>query len=142
MGVCGSGREHGIDKRYVKDFYGKIPEYNEDVDAVPVWIEKKYDTELKTKSPKYLTKAQIDKLIADPKGNKDISDSFSKKFGKAVEYRFYFGNGNEVDQLVFEKNDTFKNTKDDENTKYLVDGKYELYNNGGTFNPLAPLLGM
>ena len=130
-------REHGIDKRYVKDFYGKIPEYNEDVDAIPVWIEEKWDTTLKTKSPKYLTKAQIHKLIVDPKGNKDISDSFSKNFNKAVEYRFYFGNGNEVDQLVFEKEDTFKNTKNDENTKYLVDGKYELYNNGGTFNPLG-----
>ncbi len=126
-------REHGISaKPYVQDFYGKVPEYNENINMIPVWMEEEDSyspAALEAKSPKYFRQDQINVLLSNPTSaeSKKMIASFTKEFQeKEKRYRFYFGNGNQIENLRFEEQTQFNATKNI-GTKHLFDGKYKVF---------------
>lgn len=123
-------REKGIKTKYVKEHFGEVPEYNEDLNLVPVWVEK-YNPgkELKGKTPKYFTKEEVNKIIKESNKHPKLlaaipKDSINEK--NNMEYRLYFGNGNQIENLVYETKESFKNTKTKKEVKHIVDGSYEI----------------
>lgn len=132
-------RKKGISRRYVVDTYGKVPEYNEEIDMIPIWVEEPESTlSVKPKNMDYLTKEQVNKMV-DTLDREQIS-KIAKDFDQRIEYRLYFGNGNKINDLVFKDAPHFEGMKqEDKKIKYLVDGKYELFtqNDDAIFNSLG-----
>ncbi|MBR8700828.1 MULTISPECIES: autotransporter outer membrane beta-barrel domain-containing protein [unclassified Fusobacterium] len=133
-------REKGIDKRYVKENFGEVPEYSENLEYVPLWIEQ-YNPGIPIKGSftKYFTKDDINRLIANPDKNPDLLASIPKLSvdeSKNAEYRLYFGSGNQLDNFIFENKATFDHNKNNKNVKHLVDGTYEVIGENSKLNLL------
>lgn len=135
-------KERGIAKRYVLS-NGRIPELTDDVDMVPIYIdtaknyqgEGKYTTVAKNK----YYKPETLKNILDKKEGKEFDD-FSYSYMQQ-EMRYYFGNGNKVQDIIIQDKDNFEKTIKDKNEKnqkeYLINGVYQSIDSSGIFNTLG-----
>ncbi len=135
-------RERGISKRYVLS-NGRIPELTDDIDMVPVYIDtvKNYQGEGKytTVATNKYYKPETLKNILTKKEAKELDD-FSYSYMQQ-EMRYYFGNGNKVQDIIIQDKNNFEKTikdKDDKNQKeYLIDGVYQSIDTSGVFNTLG-----
>lgn len=131
-------RRKGINTRYVREHFGEVPEYSEDLSYVPLWIEK-FDAgeTISGKTPKYFTKEEVGKLISEPNKHADLFAAVPKEsIDKSLdsEYRLYFGSGNEIDNFIFKDKNSFDSSKTNKEIKHLIDGTYEIANSGNTLN--------
>lgn len=135
-------REKGNTKRYVLN-NGRIPEVTDKIDIVPIFVDevKNYQGEggYTTVSPKKYYKAETIKNILNSKDNKEIDDlSYSYM---QQEMRYYFGNGNKVQDIIIENKDKFNETVKDKQEKgqeeYLINGVYQSMDTSGVFNTLG-----
>lgn len=129
-------------KPYINDYYGNIPKYPEDVDIVPIWLEHGKgedwgaDFTYNKDKVKYYTPEKIRKDIA-----KDNLEDYTYRFVNSG-VRFYFGNGNNVKNLIIKDKKEFEtavtNIRKKKNERLFLDGEYKMYNNGakGLYNPL------